>query len=67
MTCLITLFKYDKNVYLKCDQTNLPLYITTYLIIPYMFFGKHKIIKAIKKTLRGDIDPTTKMEKIPGK
>lgn len=64
LTCLISLGS-SKNIYSACESTNLPMYLTMYLITPYMFFEKHKVIKAIKKCIMGDFDSTVQIEKIP--
>lgn len=64
LLCMFSLF-YGRDAYIKCPHSDLILYVTLYLLVPYMIFGKHKIVKVIVKTASGEEKSTDKIEKKP--
>lgn len=64
--CIMSL-SFEKQKCDVCTNSNLTSYVTMYLLIPYVFFGKHKIVDIILKAFEGDIDTTIDIEKHPSK
>ena len=64
--CIMSL-SFEKQKCDVCTDSNLTSYVTMYLLIPYVFFGKHKIVDIILKAFEGDIDTTIDIEKHPSK
>lgn len=61
--CIISL-KDSKDIYEICEKSNLPLYVTIYLIVPYLLFNKQKIIKTIYSTFSTNSELTSKFSQM---
>lgn len=62
LICLASTF-YAKDVYEKCPQSNLSLFMTVYLVVPYMFLDKSKVIKFITKSKYANGEKKVKVSK----
>lgn len=51
LICLVSTF-YGKDVYKKCPESNLINFVIFWLVVPYIFLNKGKVIYTIKKIIK---------------